>query len=149
MVDPDTTKMEGHTRRPPVVRAGARNHLAGGNLPAGMPAEVVGDSIHPVRRNIGRWLREEGLFGTERYTGEDCAEEGGNTLGWIVLVVGAFVLAVVVVVGHGGRQGGRGSPKLRRRPCAISDRIYTRSAKRGDAEPAGTVHKRENILLVW
>ena len=107
VVDPDTTKMEGHTRRLPVVRAGGRNHLVGGNLPADTPAEVAGDSNRLARHSIDRCLREEGLFGAGRYAAEDYAQdEEGNTLGWIVLVVG-FVLVVVVVAGHDGRRGGR------------------------------------------
>jgi len=76
MVDPDTTEMEGHTRRLPVVQAGEHNHPVGGNLPADTPAEVAEDSIHPARHSVDRCLRGEGLFGAERYAAEDCAEDG-------------------------------------------------------------------------
>ena len=61
-----------------MVQAGEHNHLVGGNLPVGTPAEVAGDSIHPARHSIDRCLRGEGLFGAERYAAEDYAEDRGE-----------------------------------------------------------------------
>ena len=53
---------EGRTRKLPEVVAGERNHLAGGNPPAGIPAEVAGDSTHPAHHSIDRYPRREGVL---------------------------------------------------------------------------------------